>query len=201
DFVRWFETKYPGQQPYGKNMPVSSSQILHPERYAAHETPVNITIRGGAGDVLQYDDDLGEFETRLVLEQALGSEDEAEALTVGWAGDHYAVLGAHNEALVWYAVWRTPAAASAFVSGLKRAWAKRAEPGKTWRAERTTLGTTLLRLSPMPPATGRDGHTPPLRPFQRSSRLTPHPRAPMSAPRPNPNPTLRFNDRGSPIGY
>ncbi|HWH04420.1 MAG TPA: hypothetical protein VN674_12055 [Gemmatimonadales bacterium] len=141
DFVRWFETKYPGQQPYGKNMPVSSSQILHPERYAAHETPVNITIRGGAGDVLQYDDDLGEFETRLVLEQALGSEDEAEALTVGWAGDHYAVLGAHNEALVWYAVWRTPAAASAFVSGLKRAWAKRAEPGKTWRAERTTLGT------------------------------------------------------------
>ncbi|HEY6783544.1 MAG TPA: hypothetical protein VI159_01255, partial [Gemmatimonadales bacterium] len=45
------------------------------------------------------------------------------------------------EALVWYAVWQTPAAASAFVAGLKRAWAKRAEPGKTWRAERTTLGT------------------------------------------------------------
>lgn len=152
DFVRWFGIHYPGEQPYGKYMPVSSSQILHPERYAAHELPVNVTIRPGPGNVLQYDDDLGEFETRLVLQQAFGSEDEAEALTVGWAGDRYAVLGAHNEALVWYVVWRGQAEANAFVAALKRGWAKRVEPGRTWRIERTMLGdhpASVMTYAPM----------------------------------------------------
>lgn len=139
DFVRWFDKTHPGEEPYGLLMPVSTSQILHPERYAAHEKPVPIAFMTGAGAAARFTDDLGEFETRLVLQQALGSEGEAEALSVGWAGDRYAVFGTHAEALVWYVVWRTPAAADAFASGLKRGWAKRSEPGRTWKIERVEL--------------------------------------------------------------
>lgn len=141
DFVRWFTTEHPGEQPYGKQMPISTSQILHPDRFAAHEVPVAIKFTPAAGDPPRYEDDLGEFETRLVLEQALGSEAEAEAeaLSSGWAGDRYAVFGPHAEALVWYVVWRSQTAADAFAAGLRRGWAKRAEPGRTWRVEKVSL--------------------------------------------------------------
>lgn len=139
DFVRWFDSTYPGQQPYGKLMPVSTAQILHPERYAAHELPVPIAFVQG-GEPPRYEDDLGEFETRLVLQQALGSEDQAEALSSGWMGDRYAVFGPHGEALVWYVVWRNQTAADAFVGGLRRGWAKRVEPGRRWKIDRVSLG-------------------------------------------------------------
>jgi hypothetical protein len=117
DFVRWFTAEHPGEQPYGKQMPISTSQILHPDRFAAHEVPVSITFTAAAGDRPRYQDDLGEFETRLVLEQALDSEPEAATLAAGWAGDRYAVFGANAEALVWYVAWRDQAAADAFVAG------------------------------------------------------------------------------------
>ena len=104
DFVKWFWTTHPGEQPYGKLMPVSTSQILHPERFDAHVLPVRISFPTD-GDAPDLVDDLGEFETRLVLQQALGSEDQAIALSSGWAGDRYAVYGPKGEALVWYLVW------------------------------------------------------------------------------------------------
>lgn len=150
DFVRWFDKEHPGEEPYGDLMPVSTSQILHPERYAAHEKPVPITF-AAAGNPPRFTDDLGEFETRLVLQQALGSEGEAEALAAGWAGDRYAVYGPRAEALVWYVVWRTPAAADAFASGLKRGWGKRREPGRSWKIERVDLSghpATLVADAP-----------------------------------------------------
>jgi len=141
DFVRWFITNHPGEQPYGALMPVSTAQILHPERYAAHDVPPAIAFQSGPLGAADYEDDLGEFETRLVLQQALGSEDEAAALSGGWVGDRYAVYGPHAEALVWYVVWRTPAAADAFASALRRGWARRVEPsGRTWKIDRLELG-------------------------------------------------------------
>ena len=139
DFVHWFIVKHPGEQPYGKAMPVSTSQILHPERYEAHERPVAITFRPG-GETPLYVDDLGEFETQLVLQQALSSEGEAEALSAGWAGDRYAVFGPHAEALVWYVVWRDQTSADAFEAGLRRGWTRRVEPGRTWRVDKLSLG-------------------------------------------------------------
>ena len=139
DFVRWFTATYPGEQPYGKMMPVSTSQILHPDRFAKHELPVRISFVPG-GDPPRLVDDLGEFETRLVLEQALDSEGIADSLSEGWAGDRYGVFGPHAEALVWYVVWRDRASADAFVAGLRKGWAKRVEPGRIWLIESLSLG-------------------------------------------------------------
>jgi hypothetical protein len=93
DFVRWFDSSHPGKQPYGALMPTSTAQILHPERYAAHDQPIDLVFIHPAADGVRYDDDLGEFETRLLFEQLLGIEAQAEVLASGWAGDRYAVLG------------------------------------------------------------------------------------------------------------
>src|SRR5207249_203889 len=39
EFVRWFDREYPGKQPYGVLMPISTEQILHPARYVAGDRP------------------------------------------------------------------------------------------------------------------------------------------------------------------
>lgn len=138
DFMKWFIAAHPGEQPYGKLMPVSTSQILHPDRFAAHELPIRIVFDPGA-DRPDLTDDLGEFETRLVLQQALGSADQATVLANGWAGDRYAVFGKHAEALVWYVVWRNQDAADEFAAWLAKGWARRVEPGRTWRVDKVSL--------------------------------------------------------------
>ncbi|HEX4561826.1 MAG TPA: hypothetical protein VH113_08360 [Gemmatimonadales bacterium] len=137
DFVKWFITQHPDEQPYGKLMPVSTSQILHPERYAAHDAPVRVVF--DPTDHPDLTDDLGEFETRLVLQQTLDSAEQAAALASGWAGDRYAEFGVQGEALVWYVVWRNPDAGRGFAAWLTKGWAHRVEPGRTWRVDRLSL--------------------------------------------------------------
>lgn len=124
DFIIWFRRKYFGRSVF-ESMPKSTEQILHPERYAAHDEPTTLTFAPGEPDTVRFEDDLGEFETRLLLEQLLGDEGEATTLATGWDGDRYQVLGAQSDALVWYSVWDDAAAASRFAAGLQRAWAKR----------------------------------------------------------------------------
>ena len=131
EFVRWFEREYPGREPFGALMPVSTEQILHPSRYAAHDTPTELAFGGGPPlDPVRYEDDLGEFETRLLFQQLLGDETEATLLATGWDGDRYAVLGEHADVLVWYTLWDDGRAADRFAHGLERAWARRLPTGR-----------------------------------------------------------------------
>src|SRR5204862_506290 len=67
DFVRWYATTHPGRQPYGAAMPVSTEQILHPDRYAAGDAPLELAFVPPSPDTVRYEDDLGEFETRLLF--------------------------------------------------------------------------------------------------------------------------------------
>src|SRR2546427_2950975 len=76
DFVRWFATTHPGRQPYGAAMPVSTEQILHPDRYAAGDTPLELAFVAPSPDTVRYEDDLGEFEIRLLLAQLLDDRTE-----------------------------------------------------------------------------------------------------------------------------
>jgi hypothetical protein len=124
DFMVWYRHTYLGRSVLD-SMPHSTEQILHPDRYAAHDEPTKITFAPGESDTVRYEDDLGEFETRVLLEQLLGDEAEATNVASGWDGDRYQVLGAKSDALVWYVVWDDVPAASRFAAGLQRAWAKR----------------------------------------------------------------------------
>jgi hypothetical protein len=133
EFVRWFERAYPGKQPYGALMPVSTQQILHPARYAAGDRPATLVFDAAARDTVRYEDGLGEFEIRLLFEQHLHDDSAAALLTAGWHGDRYEVLGARGEALVWYTLWDDGASADRFVHGLERAWAQRRTPSPAGR--------------------------------------------------------------------
>jgi uncharacterized protein DUF955 len=155
DFVVWFRHKYFGRSVLD-SMPTSTEQILHPDHYAAHDEPTTVifTPPPGAADTVQYEDDLGEFETRLLLQQLLDSESEATNLATGWDGDRYQVLGPKSNALVWYSVWDDAAAAARFTGGLHRAWAKRRADGRTPRrseiTQLTIQGRPVVRLVDAP---------------------------------------------------
>ncbi|HUC40604.1 MAG TPA: hypothetical protein VMR92_07195, partial [Gemmatimonadales bacterium] len=131
DFIVWFRHEYFGVSVLD-SMPRSTEQILHPERFALHDEPTELSFVNGA-DTVQWEDNLGEYETRLLFQQLLGDETEAATLATGWDGDRYEVLGPNSDALVWYSVWDDAAAAGRFTAGLQRAWTKRRAGGPTGR--------------------------------------------------------------------
>ncbi len=144
EFVRWFDHEYPGKQPYGVLMPISTEQILHPARYVAGDRPDALALESSTAGTVRYEDGLGEFEIRLLLQQHLGDDSAAALAAAGWDGDRYQVLGhkggagaggggAGADALVWYTLWDDKAAAARFTHALQRAWAKRRSGGSMVR--------------------------------------------------------------------
>ena len=126
DFIVWYRRKYPDQSVIDPRfMPTSTEQILHPDRYAAKDEPTDLFFTGPKVDTVQYEDNLGEFETRLLLQQQLNDETIAARFAQGWDGDRYQVLGPNADALVWYSVWDDGLAAARFAQGLESAWARR----------------------------------------------------------------------------
>ena len=155
DFVRWYETRHPGQHPFGRDMPTSTEQILHPERYAAGDGPVDVSFLGAPLDTVRYEDGLGEFETRLLFQELLQDATglRATAYAQGWAGDRYQLLGADLKglALLWYTFWDDQAAADRFERALRQAWQARPRAGRTSRIEAVTIeGKPGVRLVDAP---------------------------------------------------
>src|SRR5207245_10094333 len=112
---------YAETQHYGVLMPIAPQQILHPARYVACDRPDRLAVESAGPDTVRYEDGLGEFQIRLLLQQHLGDGDTAALLASGWDGDRYQVLGrggaAGTEALVWYTLWDDKAAATRFRKG------------------------------------------------------------------------------------
>jgi hypothetical protein len=127
---------------------------MHPDRYAAKDEPTDVIFSGPSVDTVQYEDNLGSFETRLLFQQHLNNEVEAAQLTEGWDGDRYQVLGPKADVLVWYSVWDDGAAATRFARGLERAWAKRSSVARTDRRSEirqlTIEGRPAVRLVDAP---------------------------------------------------
>ena len=157
DFMVWYRRKYFDRSVL-EAMPTSTEQILHPDRYASHDEPTEIKFLAAGPDTVQYEDNLGEFETRLLFQQHLGDEAEAARLAAGWDGDRYQVLGHPGgaDALVWYSVWDDAAAADRFANGLERAWKKRRADGRSGRRTEikqiTIQGRSVVRLVDAPAA-------------------------------------------------
>lgn len=161
DFIGWYVRTHHGHEPYGADMPLSTEQILHPDRYAAGDTPVTLAFTAQAPDVVRYEDDLGEFEIGLLFAQLMGdaNDDKGSVYALGWGGDRYQVYGPANgaDALVWYTVWDTPGARDRFVRGLIRVWAGRqgVHRGRRSTVEAVTIdGLPGARLVDAPEAWG-----------------------------------------------
>jgi len=152
DFVRWFRRSYPDTVPFGRRLPQSTEQILYPETYRAGDEPVELAFHGRQDPV--YQDDLGAFETRVLLSQLSGSEVTGKRAARGWAGDRYAVFQAgQGYALVWYSVWDSVAAADGAAALLDRDWSRRApaDPARRSEISREVLdGRPTVRLVDAP---------------------------------------------------
>ena len=90
--------------------PVSTEQILHPNKYLEGEQPQRVPtppIPAGYRSVAV--ERLGELGTRLMLAPCM-DEDEAARAAEGWGGDSLRVVeGAAGEARLWSTVWDSPA--------------------------------------------------------------------------------------------
>jgi len=79
-----------------KDLPQSTEQILHTEKYFARESPQKIELPDIAGALgkgwKRIDHDInGEWSYYLILDEYLKNENESRAAAAGWGGDRYAV--------------------------------------------------------------------------------------------------------------
>ena len=135
DFVQRYKEQKPGTNPLA-NPPRSTEQILHTPAYFGTPTdePSVVTLPPPRGATKVYENDLGEFGTRLLLFQHLKDDQAAPRSAVGWDGDRYVVVkGAAGQGIVWASVWDSTLQAASFSDALIRATTKRT--GATERQE------------------------------------------------------------------
>lgn len=109
--------------------PLSSEQILHPEKYfEKRDVPVEIVLPpledalGGPVTVM-YDDVFGELGMRGFLAAWLDSQTEAETAAAGWGGDRVALLHtAGAPLLVMYTTWDSAEDAEEFEAAANKAF-------------------------------------------------------------------------------
>jgi hypothetical protein len=110
-------------------MPTSTEQILHPEKYAANEAPVAVTLpadlatRLGAGWTIPLQDTFGEFQTGVWLRESDVARADATAAAAGWGGDRLAVVKGPGGAwaLAWQTSWDTTGDATSFETAASKA--------------------------------------------------------------------------------
>jgi hypothetical protein len=139
DFVRWFSETYPGEEPYGSRMPMSTEQVLDPERYRAGDMPVE--LRFPENDGITYQDGLGQLEMRVFVTELTGSTSSAPEAVKDWGGDRYAVFDAGDgHGIVWWSVWDNQAAAQRFADLLRQEWPASLPTGREYRVLQRTIG-------------------------------------------------------------
>ena len=138
DFMRWWAgSEYRDTVPLGRFMPVSTEQILHPNRYGQGDQPITVRFVAGEPPAL-YEDVFGEFEIRILSAELSGAPEVYTPLGIGWGGDRYRVYDTPGgPALVWYTVWDDSVSAEKFRGGTASSLAKRRRLG--YRLEVTPL--------------------------------------------------------------
>ena len=120
-----------------QDLPTSTEQILHPEKYLKRDDPTAVTLPDlgpalGAGWSVVDEDTLGELQTAVLLANPdqgqgmgvlAGQLDLPESATnaaAGWDGDSYALwTNGEQEILVWRSVWDSEEEAIAFSRALQ----------------------------------------------------------------------------------
>ena len=128
EFMRRYQDQGKTDLPFGANMPVSSTQILHADAYfgAQRANPVKITIPALRGATSTYENDMGEFETRIFLFQHLKDQNVSVLAADGWSGDRYVILKTpHGDGLAWVTVWRSAVDAGEFRTAMQKVFTAR----------------------------------------------------------------------------
>ncbi|MEP6729260.1 MAG: hypothetical protein ABJE10_01415 [bacterium] len=137
DFVERFKERNGKASPLA-NIPRSTEQVLHTNAYfnTPPDEPSIVTLPAPRGATKMYEDDMGEFGTRLFIYQHLKDEQIAARAAMGWDGDRYVVVkSASGKGIVWASVWDSTVEAAEFSDAVIRATTKR-----TGMAERSEAG-------------------------------------------------------------
>ena len=105
-----------------EDMPRSTEQILHPDKYRSGEEPIEVKLPTtvaadmGKGWTLPMEDTFGEFQIGVWLRESGIRASDASAAAAGWGGDRLAVLKGPEEswAVVMRTTWDTDEDAAAF---------------------------------------------------------------------------------------
>jgi hypothetical protein len=141
EFMHWWRTSGPKDTlPYGPRMPVSTEQILHPERYARGDEPVPLAFAPADSGIV-YEDVLGENEIRVLLATLAGSDEVQTVVPIGWGGDRYRVYDTPGgPTLVWYVVWDDQRSADRFVRSAGPGLRHTARAGYRAELDATSIG-------------------------------------------------------------
>jgi hypothetical protein len=138
EYVRTFKEKRPGQMPF-RPLPTSTKQVMHPDRILdSLDLPTRVILPEPSVGTVVYENDLGEFETRLLLFQSLKDVDAAARGASGWSGDRYYVINTPQGAgITWLSVWDSAVEAAAFRDLMERSIEQRfgAAPGSGGRGD------------------------------------------------------------------
>lgn len=115
EFYRNYKERRPDTLIY-KDMPTSTEQIIHPAAFFVNrDAPTRVNLGALSNATASYDNDLGEFETKLFLFEHLKDQNEAVRGASGWDGDRYAVLSTpQGPGIAWLTVWDSPVEAGEF---------------------------------------------------------------------------------------
>ena len=109
--------------------PVSSEQVLHPEKYLAQEAPVEVPAADlgaalGQGWTVVHENSLGEFGVSLILRQAKLPAATVGSASRGWGGDRFRMYrhkASGREVLFWKTAWDTEQDAREFYEAYRTA--------------------------------------------------------------------------------
>ena len=136
EFYRNFKERKPGSSVYN-DMPVSAEQIIHPAAFfVTKDNPTRITLGPLTNAAMVYENDLGEFETRLFLFEHLKDQNEAVRGATGWDGDRYTVVNTpRGQGIAWLTVWDSAVEAGEFFhlasDGVEKRFSTKAAAGST----------------------------------------------------------------------
>lgn len=125
DFVRRYDARHPTSMPFD-SLPESTEQVMHDSAYFGRQPdrPIKVSLPPIAGSY--YQNNLGEFGTRLFLYKYLKDVSTSASAAAGWGGDKYAVVRTpKGDGICWVTTWDTTLDGAEFVSALTAALGRR----------------------------------------------------------------------------
>ena len=159
EFVRRVKEKR-GNVDLFRDIPRSTEQVLHPPTFLASvpDEPTRVVLPAPRGVTNSYENDMGEFGTRLVVYDYLRDPQTAQRAAAGWDGDRFMVVERGNErGIVWAIVWDSPVDAAEFTDAMVRATMRRTGAaqrsvgsGVTYTANGRTIGIQPVSVGDRP---------------------------------------------------
>lgn len=159
EFVRRVKEKR-GNIDLFRDVPRSTEQILHPPTFlaAAPDEPTRVVLPAPRGATKTYENDMGEFGTRLIVYDYLRDPQTAQRAAAGWDGDRFMIVERGNErGIVWAIVWDSPVDAAEFTDAMVRATMRRTGAaqrsvgsGVTYTANGRTIGIQPVSVGDRP---------------------------------------------------